>query len=73
MKQIITVTSLNHAESVAMHKAIRECVWLKSMSQHIRETCPLSSSINIQLILYENNTTCITQIKGCHIKECCIK
>ena len=46
MKQTIRVISSNHAEILAIHEASRECVWLRSMTQHIRETCGLSSSKN---------------------------
>ena len=36
----------------------------RSMTQHIRETCGLSSSKNLPTILYEDNIACIAQIKG---------
>ncbi|XP_075084817.1 secreted RxLR effector protein 161-like [Nicotiana tabacum] len=35
MKKIIVATSSNHAEIIAIHEASRECVWLRSMTQHI--------------------------------------
>ena len=35
VKQTITATSSNHAEILAIHEASRECVWLRSMTQHI--------------------------------------
>ena len=38
------------------------------MTQHIRGTCGLSSSKNLPTILYEDNTSCITQIKWGYIK-----
>ena len=38
------------------------------MIQHIRETCGLSSIKNNPTILYEDNTTCIAQIKCGYIK-----
>ena len=41
-KQTIVATSSNHAEILALHEASRECVWLRSMIHHIRETCTLS-------------------------------
>ena len=68
VKQTITATSSNHAEILAIHEASRECVWLRSMTQHIRETCGLSSSKNPPTTLYEDNTACIAQIKGGYIK-----
>ena len=38
------------------------------MIQHIRENCGLSSIKNSPTILYEDNTACITQIRGGYIK-----
>lgn len=67
VKQTITATSSNHAEILAIHEASRECVWLRSMTQHIRGTCGLSSKIH-PTTLYEDNTACIAQIKGGYIK-----
>jgi len=37
VKRTITTTSSNHAELLALHEASRECVWLKSLIQHIQE------------------------------------
>ncbi|KAL0553874.1 hypothetical protein IC582_007778 [Cucumis melo] len=68
VKQTMTATSSNHAEILAIHEASRECVWLRSMTHHIRETCGLSFSKNLPTILFEDNTACITQIKGGYIK-----
>jgi len=39
VKQTITTTSSNHAELLALHEASRECVWLRSLIQHIQESC----------------------------------
>ena len=61
-------TSSNHSEILAMHKASRECVWLRSMIQHIRESCGLSSIKNNPTVLYEDKAACIAQIKGGYIK-----
>jgi len=43
MKQTITETLLNHAEILTLHEASRECIWLRSIIQHVRQTCGLSS------------------------------
>ena len=59
-KQTLVVTSSNHAEILAIHKASCECVWLRSMTQHIRGTSGLSSSRGTPTILCEDNTACIT-------------
>ncbi|KAL4025797.1 hypothetical protein IC575_014203 [Cucumis melo] len=68
VKQTMTATSSNHVEILAIHEASRECVWLRSMTHHIRETCGLSFSKNLPTILFEDNTACIAQIKGGYIK-----
>ena len=68
MKQTITATSSNHAEILAIHEASRECVWLRSMTRHIQETCGLLSQKDTPTILYEDNAACIAQLKGGYIK-----
>jgi hypothetical protein len=68
VKQTITATSSNHAEILAIHEASRECVWLRSVIQHIRHTCGLSSGEMIPTIIYEDNTACIAQLKEGYIK-----
>ena len=64
----MVATSSNHLEILAMHVASRECVWLRSMIQHIRESCGLSSITNNPIVLYEDKVVCIAQIKGGYIK-----
>ena len=60
----MVATSSNHSEILAMHEASRECVWLRSIIQHIRESCGLSSIKNNPTVLYEDNAACIAQVKG---------
>ena len=67
-KQTITTTSSNHAEILALHEASRECVWLRSIINHIHKTCGLSYQSEVPTILYEDNTTCIAQLKAEYIK-----
>ncbi|CAH9146881.1 unnamed protein product [Cuscuta epithymum] len=43
MKQTLTATSSNHAELIALYEAGRECVWLRSMIQHIQNECGMDS------------------------------
>ena len=64
----MVATSSNHSEILAMHEASRECVWLRSVIQHIRESCGLSSIKNEPTVLYEDNAACIVQVKGGYIK-----
>ena len=48
----------------SIHEASRECVWLRSMIQHIQETCRLPSIRGNATKLHEDNAACIAQIKG---------
>ena len=68
VKQTMVATSSNHSEILVMHKASRKCVWLRSMIQHIRKSCGLSSINNNPTVIYEDNAACIAQIKGIYIK-----
>ena len=67
-KQTLSATSSNHAEIIAVHEASRECVWLRSMTQHIESMCGLILDQKVPTILYEDNTACIAQLKGGYIK-----
>ena len=51
IKQTITTTSSNLTEILAIHKAKRACVWLGSMTHHIRERYGLSFSESLPTIL----------------------
>ncbi|XP_052878840.1 secreted RxLR effector protein 161-like [Gossypium arboreum] len=68
MKQTIAATSSNHAEILAIHEASRECVWLRSMIQHKRNNCGLSSEKETTTVLFEDNTTYIDQLDSGYIK-----
>ena len=68
VKQTMVATSSNHSEILAIHEASRECIWLRSMIQHIRESCGLSSIKGDPTILFEDNVACIAQITGDYIK-----
>ncbi|CAM8886911.1 unnamed protein product [Rhodiola kirilowii] len=57
-KQTVVATSSNHVEVIALHEASRECVWLKSITQHIRVTSGLSL-VNDPITLYEDNAACV--------------
>ena len=63
MKQTITATSSNRVEILALHEASRECVWLRSIIQHVRQTCGLSSGKMKSRTIYEDNRACIAQLK----------
>ena len=68
VKQTMVATSSNHSELLAIHEASRECMWLRSMIQHIRDSSGLSPISNTATSLYEDNTACIAQLKGGYIK-----
>ncbi|GJQ89352.1 hypothetical protein Tco_1188823 [Tanacetum coccineum] len=40
----MSATSSNHAKILTIHEASRECLWLRSATQHIHESCGISSS-----------------------------
>ena len=64
----MTATSSNHSEIIALHKEIRECVWLRSVVHHIRNACGLPLITSIPTTIYEDNAACIEQIKEGYIK-----
>ncbi|XP_035834140.1 secreted RxLR effector protein 161-like [Helianthus annuus] len=68
VKQTITATSSNHAEILAIHEASRECIWLRTVIQHIRGSCGISSGDEGPTILHEDNAACIAQLKEGYIK-----
>lgn len=67
-KQIIIVTSLNHAEITAVHEASRKYVWLRSIIQCIKDRCGLENGIKVPTVIFEDNVACIIQLKGGYIK-----
>ena len=64
---MVTISS-NHSEILAIHEASCEYIWLRSMIQHIRKACGLSSINGDLTMLFEDNVACIAQIKEGHIK-----
>ncbi|PRQ55303.1 putative RNA-directed DNA polymerase [Rosa chinensis] len=67
-KQTLVATSSNHAEIIALHEAVRECVWLRSVIRHIQGSCGLKSTTNEPTCIYEDNAACIEQMKLGFIK-----
>ena len=55
-------TSSNHSEILTIHEANCECIWLRFMIQHIRESSGLFSIKSDSTILFEDNVACIAQI-----------
>ena len=69
---MVTISS-NHSEILAIHEVSRECIWLRSMIQYIRESCGLSSIKDIPITLFEDNAAYIIQITRGYIKGYRIK
>ncbi|KAL6176637.1 hypothetical protein ACLB2K_053270 [Fragaria x ananassa] len=67
-KQTLVATSSNHAEIIALHKVVRECVWLRSIIGHIRRTSGLRSTTDKPTCIYEEYAACIEQMKLGYIK-----
>ncbi|GJX67015.1 hypothetical protein Tco_0302742 [Tanacetum coccineum] len=68
VKQTMSATSSNHAEILAIHDTSQECVWLRSVIQHIGESCGISSDKEAPTIVHEDNAACIAQLKNGYIK-----
>ncbi|GJY18204.1 hypothetical protein Tco_0389695 [Tanacetum coccineum] len=64
----MSVTSSNHAKILAIYEASQECVWLRSVTQHIRESCRISSGHESPTAVHEDNAACIAQLKDKYIK-----
>nr|GEU88327.1 putative reverse transcriptase domain-containing protein [Tanacetum cinerariifolium] len=68
IKKTMIATSSNHANILAIHKASQECIWLRSVTQHIRESCGISSGQESPTVVHEDNAACIAQLKDEYIK-----
>ena len=68
-KQTIAATSLNLSEIIAIHETSCKCTWLRSMIQHIQESCGLSFIKDSSTTLFEDNAACIAHIKGDRTKH----
>ncbi|GJW39196.1 hypothetical protein Tco_0065041 [Tanacetum coccineum] len=64
----MSATSSNHAKILAIHEASQECVWLRSVTQHIHESRGISSGQESPIVVHEDNATCIAQLKDRYIK-----
>ncbi|KAL6567812.1 hypothetical protein OROGR_001480 [Orobanche gracilis] len=67
-KQTLVATSSNHAEIIALHETVRECVWLRTIITHIRGNSGLSNVTETPTCIYEDNAACIEQMKLGYIK-----
>ena len=55
----MVATSSNHSKILTIHETSHEYVWLRSMIQHIQETCGLPSIRGNATVLHEDNVSCI--------------
>ncbi|XP_070660595.1 secreted RxLR effector protein 161-like [Malus domestica] len=62
-KQTLIATSSNHAEILALHEALRECLWLREVMGCIRSTSGLTSVVDLPITIFEDNAACIEQLK----------
>nr|GEV45120.1 retrovirus-related Pol polyprotein from transposon TNT 1-94 [Tanacetum cinerariifolium] len=56
-------------EILAIHEAIQECIWLRSVIQHIHESCEISSRQEPPTVVHEDNAPCIPQLKDSYTKD----
>ena len=66
--ETIAATSSNHSEILAIHEASRECVCLRSMTNHIRVDCGMTEGKDAPTVMYEDNAACIAHLKDGYIK-----
>ena len=67
-KQTLVATSTNHSEIISLYETGKECVWLRSAISHIQSICQMTPINNSPTIIYEDNATCVAQIRGGYIK-----
>ncbi|XP_019161868.1 PREDICTED: uncharacterized protein LOC109158414 [Ipomoea nil] len=68
IKQTLVSTSSNHSEIIALYETACECVWLRSLIQHIHRSCGTMSNVDSPTVLYEDNAACVAQMSNRYIK-----
>ena len=68
VKQTLVATSSNHYEIIAIHKASRDCIWLRLIIKLIKEKYRFSTIKDSLAILLEDNVICISKLRGGYIK-----
>ncbi|GKE30938.1 hypothetical protein Tco_1446322 [Tanacetum coccineum] len=64
----MSATSSNHTKILAIHEVGWKCVWLRSVTQHIHESCGISSGQESPTVIHEDTAACIAQLKDEYIK-----
>jgi hypothetical protein len=67
-KQTLVFTSTNHSEITALYKASRGCVWLRRIINHIIQSYDFGA-LETPAIIFEDNSTCVTQMEPGYIKS----
>jgi hypothetical protein len=67
-KQTLVATFTNHFEIVALYKASKDCIWLRTMINHITQLCGIGP-IGSPTIIYEDNDAYIVEMKTCYNKN----
>lgn len=52
-----------------MHEVSYKCMSLRSIIYHIQSICKLSSTVDVLIIIYEDNATYIVQSREGYIKD----
>jgi hypothetical protein len=67
VKLTLIAISTNHSEIIALYEALRECVWLRIVINHIETLCGIGA-LESPTIIYEDNAACVAQIQIGYIK-----
>jgi len=67
-KQTLVSTSTNHSKIIALYEALRECIWLRRMVNHIIQSCGIGAH-KTPTIIFEDNSACVTQMELGYIKS----
>ena len=65
---MLVATFTNHSKIIALYEASKECVWLRSIISHIKNSCQMTPINNSLTVIYEDNAICIAQVRGGYIK-----
>ena len=65
---MLVATFINHSEIISLYEVEKECVWLKSVIQHVQSNCQMTLVNNSPTIIYEDNAACVAQVRGGYIK-----
>ena len=64
----MVTTSSNYLEIIALYEALRECVWFRTLVQHIRGSCGIATSDISPTVLYKDNAPYVTQMSNGYVK-----